>query len=328
MNVHQMWKPYPQLAEELEAALKAMEDGIQIKNKEVEQAIRTMTRSGGKLLRPAYLLLFSRFGPQKDRQKAIALAASVEMLHTATLIHDDVVDEADIRRNLPTVRSKVGNQTAVYAGDCLFVCCFKLLAEYASSLRGIKLNFRSMDKILSGELGQMDTRYDVSVTASRYIEHISGKTAELFALSCFVGAYESGCSEEFANECKEIGENIGIAFQIVDDILDYTQTSEHIGKPVLEDVRQGIYSLPLLYALEENRELLLPYLEKKERLSAEETQHVWQLVHTSGGADKARQLANDYTRKALEAIKTLPHTETGAREALLEITETILNRTA
>lgn len=328
MTIHQMWKPYPQLARELEAAQKAMEDGIRIKNKEVEQAVLVMVRSGGKLLRPAYQLLFSQFGPQRDRKKAIALAAAIEMLHTATLIHDDVVDEADSRRNLPTVRSKVGNQTAVYAGDCLFVCCFKLLAEYASSLKSVQLNFHSMDKILSGELGQMDTRYNVSMTVDQYIENISGKTAELFALSCFAGAYESGCPEEFANECKEIGENIGIAFQIIDDILDYTQTSEHIGKPVLEDVRQGIYSLPLLYALNENRELLLPYLEKKENLSAEETQCVYQLVRVSGGADKARQLANDYTRKALEAIKILPDTETGTREALLEITEKILNRTA
>jgi heptaprenyl diphosphate synthase len=305
-----------------------MEDGIRVRNKEVERAVLAMVHSGGKLLRPAYLLLFSRFGPRRDRKKAVALAAAVEMLHTATLIHDDVVDEADVRRNLPTVRSQVGNRTAVYAGDCLFVCCFKLLAEYASSLESARLNFHSMDRILSGELGQMDTRYDVSVTVDQYIENISGKTAELFALSCFAGAYESGCSEEFAHECREIGANIGVAFQIVDDILDYTETAEHIGKPAGDDVRQGVYSLPLLFALDEGRERLLPYLEKKGSLSAEEAQCVCRLVRVSGGVVKARQRADAYTRKALEAIKTLPDTETGTREALFEITETLLTRTA
>ncbi|MGC6770363.1 polyprenyl synthetase family protein [Enterococcus sp. LJL128] len=326
MNIHQMWKPYPQLANELELTLRAMEKGIQIKNKDVEQAILKMIHSGGKLLRPAYQLLFSQFGPQRDREKAVALAASIEMLHTATLIHDDIVDEADSRRSLPTIRSTFGNQTAVYAGDYLFVCCFKLLSEYSSSLKSIQLNSHSMDKILSGELGQMDTRYNSSMTIEQYIENISGKTAELFALSSFTGAYESGCSAKFSSKCKEIGENIGIAFQIIDDILDYTQTSEHIGKPVLEDVKQGVYSLPLLYALKENKELL-GYLEKKENLSTEDTQHVYQLVQKAGGVDKAQKLATEYTQKALKAIKKLPDTEEQTRETLLEITEKILKRT-
>ncbi|MBL1228622.1 polyprenyl synthetase family protein [Enterococcus sp. BWB1-3] len=328
MKIHQMWEPYPSLAKELETTLSLMERNIQIKNEEIEQAILSMIRSGGKLLRPAYQLLFSQFGKEENQERAVALAASLEMLHTATLIHDDIVDEADIRRNLPTIRSQFGNQTAVYAGDYLLICCFKLLADYSSSLKSIQLNSLSIDKILSGELGQMDTRYDTEMTVDQYIENISGKTAELFALSCFIGAYESGCSLQFANKCKEIGKNIGLAFQIIDDILDYTQSSSHIGKPVLEDMKQGVYSLPLLYALKKNKKELLPYLKKKDQLSAEDTQAVYQLVHTSGGVKKAQQLADAYTKKALKSIQKLPDTEKQTKRILLEITEKILVRTS
>ena len=327
MKIHHMWAAYPVLAKDLEATLTLMEKTIQITNKDIEQAILSMIHSGGKLLRPAYQLLFSQFG-QASASKTIALAASLEMLHTATLIHDDIVDEADVRRKLPTIRSRFDNQTAVYAGDYLLVCCFKLLAEYSSSLKSIQLNSSSIDKILSGELGQMSTRYNTDVDIPQYIENISGKTAELFALSCFIGAYESGCSLTFSNKCKTIGQNIGLAFQIIDDVLDYTQTADHIGKPVLEDVKQGVYSLPLLYALSEDMQALLPYLEKKENLSSEETQAIYQLVHQLGGVAKAQQLADTYTKKALKGIASLPDTDRGTKETLREITEQILLRTS
>ncbi|MCA5014362.1 MULTISPECIES: polyprenyl synthetase family protein [unclassified Enterococcus] len=326
MNIHPMWKNYPELAKELNSTLKLMDSNVNLKNKDVEKAVMSMIHSGGKLLRPAYQLLFSQFGEQRDAKKAVALAAAIELLHTATLIHDDIVDEADIRRSLPTIRSQFGNSTAVYAGDYLFVSCFKLLADYSSSLKSIQLNSKSMEKILSGELGQMDNRYNVDMTIDQYLENISGKTAELFSLSCFVGAYESGSSERFAKNCGKIGENIGLAFQIIDDVLDYTQSTEQIGKPVLEDVRQGVYSLPLLYALEEGRETLLPYLEKGENLTDNETDKIYELVHSFSGVSKAQKLAEKYTQQALKGITKLPETTTDAKKQLLEITQAILVR--
>ena len=328
MNIHPMWKKYPELAKDLNSTLKLMENSVTLKNKEVENAVLSMIHSGGKLLRPAYQLLFSQFGEKRDTKKAVALAAAIELLHTATLIHDDIVDDADIRRSLPTIRSQFGNSTAVYAGDYLFVSCFKLLADYSSSLKSIQLNSRSMEKILSGELGQMDNRYNLDTTIDQYLENISGKTAELFSLSCFVGAYESGNSERFAKNCGKIGENIGLAFQIIDDVLDYTQSPEQIGKPVLEDVRQGVYSLPLLYALEEGRETLLPYLEKREALTETETNKIYELVHSFDGVAKAQKLAEKYTQKALKGINKLPETSNDAKNELLAITQAILARTS
>lgn len=327
MKLHQMWESYPTLKKELHSTLKLMNATVKLPNKEVEKAVLAMIRSGGKMLRPAYQLLFSQFGDEKDQKKTIALAAAIELLHTATLIHDDIVDEAVTRRNLPTIKTQFGNHTAVYAGDYLFVCCFKLLSTYASSLNSIQSNVKSMEKVLSGELGQLNNRYDLQMTIDQYIENISGKTAELFALSCFVGAYESGTSEHFAKKCYSIGKNIGIAFQIVDDILDYSQSSETLGKPVLEDVRQGVYSLPLLYAFKKNKADLLPYLEKKEQITNEDIQMIYQLVHSAQGVSSAQQLAQHYTKKALIEIQQLPDNALHTKQNLLLITKTILNRT-
>ena len=248
------------------------------------------------------------------------------MLHTATLIHDDIVDESALRRGLPTIRSAFGNDTAVYAGDYLFICCFKLLSDYSTSLRSLQLNSRSMEKILDGELGQMDDRYKLDQTVAEYVENISGKTAELFALSCSVGAFESGNSERFAKKAGTIGLNIGIAFQIMDDLLDYQADAATLGKPVLEDVRQGVYSLPLIYALNQEKEQLRPYLEKKKQMTDEDTLQVQKLVQQLGGVAYAQQLAADYTEEALKDIRKLPDNFFGTKETLERLTSQILTR--
>lgn len=327
MKIHKLWQDYPDLAKELAATLKMMEGSIKLSNKAVEKAILTMIYSGGKLLRPAYLLLFSQFGKETDREKMIALAAAMETLHTATLIHDDIIDEADLRRNHPTVQSQFGKDVAVYAGDYLFVSCFKLLANHASSLKSIQLNANSMEKVLAGELGQMDNRYDTTMSINAYLDNISGKTAELFALSCFVGAYESGCSQLFANKCKKIGNYIGITFQIIDDILDYSEATASIGKPVLEDVKQGVYSLPLLYALKNNPQALLPLLNKREGMTTADTAEIYQLVQANGGIEEARKLAASYTAKALKEITKLPDNEQETKKVIYDVTSLLLKRT-
>ncbi|MFR4286251.1 MAG: polyprenyl synthetase family protein [Enterococcus italicus] len=324
MELHPMWHAYPTLETELEETLVLMEDAIHLKNKPVEQAILQMIHAGGKMLRPAYQLLFSSFGPEQDRKKAIAIAAAIEMLHTATLIHDDIVDEAELRRGLSSIRSQFGNSVAVYAGDYLFVSCFKLMANYASSMKSLQMHSKSMESILNGELGQMDNRYNIDLSVADYLEAISGKTAELFALSCAIGAYESGTSRKFAEQAGKIGLAIGMAFQIMDDILDYTQDQQKLGKPVLEDVKQGVYSLPLILALESDATRLRPLLEKRGNLSQAEQHLIFELVHDLGGVTRAQDFAKEYTDQALKLIKKLP--ATAERDQLAQLTETILSR--
>lgn len=327
MKLHPIWNDYPQLQPELTQTMKLMENSIELKNKAVKAALLEMIGAGGKLLRPAYQLLFSQFGPERNRQKAIALAAAIEMLHTATLIHDDIVDDATLRRNLPTVSAEFDNNTAVYAGDYLFVACFKLMSNYTGSLRSLQSNAISMEKILSGELGQMEDHYNLSISVDDYLSNISGKTAELFALSCSVGAFENGTSQLFAKNVSNIGHNIGMAFQIIDDILDYTQAQTETGKPVLNDIRQGVYTLPLIYALQTDPRQLTSLLEKKEQMTENDIQKVYQLINKLGGVTKAQNLANSYTKQALKKIENLPDNAENTKTTLQQLTRTLLTRT-
>lgn len=326
MQIHSMWDDYPTLKKDLAKTLDLMSSSIDLPNKEIEQTINELFHSGGKLLRPAYLLLFSELGKKTDKKKSIALAAAMETLHTATLIHDDIIDEAELRRGVTTLQTKFDKDVAVYSGDYLFIVCFKILIKYTDSLRSIKLNTASMEKVLLGELGQMNTRYHIDVTVDEYIQNISGKTAELFALSCFLGYYENGGSTSIANNCREIGKSIGLAFQIVDDILDYSQSEKNIGKPVLEDVKQGVYSLPLICALEENKTFFAPLLMKKDLMTNEDALKVHQGVIEFGGVEKAYILADSYTNNALELIQELPNNKANTKQIIYDITKNILNR--
>ena len=323
MKIHPMWHEYPTLAPELASALTLIEKQITTNNTPVAKAIMEMINGGGKLLRPAYCLLFSRF-QDTDREKMIALAAAIETLHTATLIHDDIIDKSPTRRNQVTIQKQFGPDTAVYAGDYLFVVCFKLLAHYASSLRSIQQDSGSMEKILKGELDQMATRYQTQITINAYLKQVSGKTGHLFALSCFVGAYESGGTTNFAKTAEKIGMNIGIAFQLLDDILDYTSDGETLGKPVYEDVRSGVYSAPLILAMQRDRQAFLPLLAKKEHISDTEMIQLRDLVIKYEGVKQAYTMAQQRTELATAGLQKLP--AGAARDDLIRLTESLLKR--
>ncbi|ANK59086.1 MULTISPECIES: polyprenyl synthetase family protein [Loigolactobacillus] len=322
-KINPMWQQYPELVPNLTAVLALMKKHIHTDDRAVTEAILDMINSGGKLLRPAYCLLFSQFKPVDDK-KMVALAASIETLHTATLIHDDVVDRALTRRNIATIQARFGQDVAVYAGDYLFVICFQLLANHTSDLRSIRQNAQGMEKILNGELSQKRMRYNYEMTIDDYLKQIQGKTAQLFGLACFVGAYESGNSLSFSRQCQKIGLNIGMAFQIMDDLLDYSQSTATLGKPVLEDVRQGVYSAPLLLALDQHQGEFIPYLEKRANMTAADIDVVTKLVTQYSGLEKAHALAASYTDKALKGLNKLP--DIPAKASLLRLTKQLLQR--
>lgn len=325
MKIHPMWDEYPIVANELAQVLNLIEKNITTDNRPVAQAILDLINAGGKLLRPAYCLLFSQFH-ETDRHKMVALAAAIETLHTATLIHDDIIDDSDLRRGKKSLQAQFGKDTAVYAGDYLFVVCFKLLANYASDLRSVQQDGEHMEAILNGELDQMAARYNLDMTIKQYINQVSGKTGHLFALSSLLGAYESGSSRPFAKNAEAIGLNVGIAFQLLDDILDYSTTSDAFGKPVQNDMREGVYSAPLILAMRQDPTVFAPYLSKKAAMTETDTQSVATLVNEYHGVTLARELAEDYTDKALKAINKLPNLP--AQRALEDLTASLLNRQA
>lgn len=201
---------------------------------------------------------------------------------------------------------------------------FDLLADATDSVEMIKLNTLSMKRVLMGELNQMTNAYNTDVTYDDYLKSIKGKTAQLFELSCYEGAYFGQADPEIIEKSQSIGQNIGIAFQMLDDILDYTQTPEVLSKPVLNDVKQGIYTLPIILGLETNEEAFLPLLKKGENLSDSDLAELVSLLHDTDCIERAKFIAKRDIDKALTSIEALPsHPE---KEVLYTLTEKLLTR--
>ena len=321
--IHSMWNEYPFLKQELIAIRQLMLESIEIEDAEIHQAIVTMLQQGGKMIRPAYLTLFANWCKNGKPQEVRAVAAALELLHVATLLHDDVIDEADMRRGQETLNSRYGNRVAIYAGDYVLTSCYRLLSEYAEDLEGVSLPTNGMARVVEGELAQMRNRYRYDLGLQEYLKRIEGKTAQLFMVSCYMGA-KLGEMED-ALRVKKIGQQIGMAFQILDDILDYQATAQEFGKPVLEDVTQGIYTAPLIYAMEKDSQKIIPLLEKKQEISEQERLLLRKLVHDFGGVQKAQQLAQQYTNQALSQIDRLP--ESDMKDILIQLTKQLLERT-
>lgn len=316
-----IWDKYIDIKSELQEVAKFMKQNTKCKDKFIENSILELIESGGKMLRPAFLIISSKWG-KKENRKTTALASVVEIMHMATLVHDDVIDDSKTRRGIETVQSKYGKDYAVYIGDYLFCICFKLLASEAS-LESIKIDSKSMSRICLGEIQQLNSKFDCKLSIKEYLSRISGKTAELFSLSMYVGAAESGCSEKLSREFWNIGHNVGMAFQIIDDILDYTGNDKSIKKSSMNDIKQGIFTLPLILAYNENPRDIKRYL-KKDSFSDEEVQNLIKAVKDNKGIEKAIDLANKYTQKAFKRIQKLPENE--YKKILIEIIEVLLVR--
>ncbi|WP_188733450.1 polyprenyl synthetase family protein [Oceanobacillus neutriphilus] len=326
MPVHPMWGPYPRLQADLQSVLQVIESHLQIHDKHIEATIKELVYSGGKLLRPAYTLLCAQIGDvsNQDKERSIAVAAALETLHMATLIHDDVIDEADYRHGNPTIHTQQGNQFAIYSGDYLFCVCFTILSKYARTLAHLEFNARSMEKILTGELDQLHARYQMGTSIKDYLARISGKTAQLFAVSCYSGAIISQATRRQTMLAWSMGHYIGMAFQIIDDVLDFKGDFNTVRKPTLADIRQGIYTLPLIYALREQPEKLSPYLNKKADLTDDELMEVLAIVEQTKGIEKSKRVARKYIDKALKSLSKLPDGD--YKETLYELTAMLLDR--
>jgi len=321
ITMNSIWNKYDDIRNELKEVIALMEANTKCKDKKIENSIKELIRSGGKMLRPAFVIISSHFG-KYDTEKVRPLAAVVELLHTATLVHDDVIDDSKLRRGQETIQSKYGKDYAVYIGDFLFCVCFKILASSAT-LQSIKVDSNSMSRICLGEIDQLNSRFDKNLSVKSYLNRISGKTAELFSLSLYIGAAESGCSDTVCKQFWKIGHNIGMAFQIIDDILDYTGNSESIGKSAVVDIKQGIFTLPLICAAKKNKNVFQSYFEKQS-FSEEDVRNIIKLVSENNGLDGAKEIADKYTNKAFKIIDKLP--ENPYRIILKEVIEELLIR--
>ncbi|KFL94933.1 polyprenyl synthetase superfamily [Lactobacillus gasseri SJ-9E-US] len=266
------------------------------------QALEDTFAVPGKMLRPACVMLFGAFGPDADQKhdELQKIATSIETLHNATLIHDDIIDESSMRHGRPSIQTKYGKHIAVYAGDYLVALSLTLLSENAQSLHSVIADGKTMQNILVGETEQYNNAYNIDISEKEYLDQIKGKTGVLFGLACFIGAYESGTKVTKALKAKKFGEYLGQAFQLRDDILDYTTTSSTFKKPVLLDVKDGIYSGPLIFALQNDDNNHLHELVKMGKdLTQDQLHEIENLVNHLGGVERAQKLADQYTEKAL-----------------------------
>lgn len=315
------WDNYPLVKKDLIEIETMLFQNIKCRDEDIEDTLSDMIVSGGKMLRPAFLILAGHFG-KFNTKKLYPLAAVVELLHMATLIHDDVIDHSELRRGKRTIQAKFGQSHAVFTGDLLFTKCFSILSA-KSSMENMKLISDVIGKICEGEIEQFSSHYKIEGTVKQYLKRIASKTSALFSLSFFIGATEAKCSKKLCRQLGRIGYNIGMAFQIIDDILDYEGSEGLVGKPLGNDLKQGIFTLPLIYTLRMDNHGLTELLEAK-NYNDEIIRKIINRTIELGGLDKAKDLAQRYTKRAFLSIAALPDCQ--SKLILKEVTEKLLVR--
>ncbi len=287
------------------------------------KAAKHLFGAGGKRIRPAIVLLISRATmlQQDITQRHRRLAEITEMIHTASLVHDDVVDESDFRRGVPTIHSLFGNRIAVLAGDFFFAQSSWHLANL-DNLEVVKLLSQVLMDFAVGEIQQGLKRFDVNASMDTYLQKSYYKTATLFANSAKAAGILSEVPAQMAEDLYGYGRNFGLAFQIVDDILDFTSSADTLGKPVGSDLKSGNLTAPVLLALQEK-----PYLEKlieREFAHKDDLEQGLALILDSQGIQKSRELAAHHAKLAVEHLAGLPPSE--SRQALIDMTDYVLSR--
>jgi all-trans-nonaprenyl-diphosphate synthase len=286
-------------------------------------AAEHLFEAGGKRIRPAIVLLVSRatmldsdITPRHRR-----LAEITEMIHTASLVHDDVVDEAELRRNVPTVNSLFDNRIAVLAGDFLFAQSSWYLANL-DNLEVVKLLSEVIRDFAEGEIQQGMNRFDPSLSIEAYLEKSYYKTASLIANSAKAAGVLSEVSAEMTEHLYYYGRHLGLAFQIVDDILDFTSPTEVLGKPAGSDLISGNLTAPVLYAMEEKPSLEV--LIEREFSQEGDIGQALSLVEESNGIQQARELASCHAKLALQHLDCLKPSESA--QALADLPDYVLSR--
>jgi all-trans-nonaprenyl-diphosphate synthase len=279
--------------------------------------------AGGKRIRPAIVLLISRATmlEQDITPRHRRLAEITEMIHTASLVHDDVVDESDVRRGVPTVHSLFGNRIAILAGDFLFAQSSWYLANL-DNLEVVKLLSEVIMDLATGEIQQGLNRFDAGISIETYLQKSYYKTASLIANSSKAAGLLSEVSRETVEHLYSYGRHFGIAFQIVDDILDFTSTTDTLGKPVGSDLKSGNLTAPVLFALAEKPSLEV--LIDREFAQDGDLEQALALIQDSQGIHKARELAAHHAKLAIEHLAVLPPSE--SHQALINIAEYTLSR--
>jgi len=261
--------------------------------------------AGGKRLRPALLLMVSNALGDHNPVK-YALATVVELIHTATLLHDDVVDASTLRRGRPTANESFGNPASVLVGDFLHTRSFQMMVE-AGNMRILQVLSDATNIIAEGEVQQLINTHDASLDEAGYLHVIRSKTAKLFEASTQIAAILAQASPEVETACATYGQALGTAFQIIDDVLDYDGDAHEMGKNLGDDLREGKCTLPLIIAMQRaSTQDSLMIRQAIEQGSTEQLQSILRIVKSTGALEATRQAAHDEAVRAMDALKGLP----------------------
>lgn len=292
----------------------------------VASVARYLHEGGGKRIRPSLLLLACRLVSGEAPPSAIRLAAVMEMLHTATLMHDDIIDEAGVRRGRESANARWGNDVTVLIGDWLYMTAFDM------SLR--ERNFEILDALttmtrlmVEGEILQLSLIGNSRITEAQHLEIVSRKTAFMFSTCAEVGALVAGARRDQQRTLARYGLSVGIAFQLTDDVLDFVSTEAKLGKPVASDLREGKLTLPLIYLMEEGSEedrSMIETVMRERGFESVSREEVLRLIHERGALERARVEARRHAEEAIDALGIFPPSP--YRQALLSVPRFIVER--
>ncbi|MDR7417104.1 MAG: polyprenyl synthetase family protein [Armatimonadota bacterium] len=311
---------YQPVREDLEALLQMLSEELRADDPFIQELVTHVLRTRGKLLRPALTFLSARAVGEPPAE-SLALAAAVELIHVASLIHDDIIDESPLRRGEPTANARWGNQVAVLLGDYLFAKSFHLLSRIGRAAVASRMSLATVS-MSQAEILQIRYGNTPHTEEGIYFRIVEGKTARLIASACACGALLAGAEEAVAERLDRFGLHWGIAFQITDDALDLLSDPETLGKPIGSDIRSGKMTLPLIHALRHARDGDRARLVRL--IQEGDVEGLRQELLRYGSFAYAREAARRHAEWALEALRTLPAAP--ARDSLIGLTEFVLIR--
>jgi octaprenyl-diphosphate synthase len=291
----------------------------------VASIVKYLLESGGKRVRPALVLLSSKLVCGEAVPASVRMGAVMEMLHTATLVHDDIIDEARVRRGRTSANARWGNNVTVLIGDWLYMTAFDTTLRERSF--AILETLTSMTRLMvEGEILQLSLINNSQITEAEHLEIVRRKTAYMFRACSEIGAIVAGATAEQRRALAHYGLSAGIAFQLVDDVLDFISTEDKLGKPVANDLREGKLTLPLIYLLQEHPAYRdrLEMVMRESGFESVRREEVLAWIDKHGALDRARNEARRYADEATEALSIFPHSE--YRQALLSIPRFIIER--
>lgn len=303
---------------------KEIESNIDANHPILQEASSHLLKAGGKRIRPVFVLLSAQFGDY-NLQKIKHVAVPLELIHMGSLVHDDVIDDAELRRGKKTIKSKWDNRVAMYTGDYIFAKAIEI-ATYSEKPQLHRILSDAMVEMCIGEVEQIRDQQNWYQNTRIYLRRIKRKTALLIAVSCQLGALVAGVSLREQKLLEQYGYHVGMAFQITDDILDFVSTEKELGKPAGSDLAQGNVTLPALYAMKKDPELkqTIMLLLENEGGNQRDMSDIIRRIKATGAIDYSKEIADRYLKKALHSLEPLPDIQ--AKRALIEIADYIGDR--